>query len=36
MADIIFLGWSRLIFGLDWRVFEAFEMQMLNQCVTSA
>jgi hypothetical protein len=25
MADIIFLGWSRLIFGLDWRVFEAFE-----------
>jgi hypothetical protein len=26
-ADIIFLGWSRLIFGLDWRVFEAFEQK---------
>jgi hypothetical protein len=24
-ADIIFLGNSRLIFGLDWRLFEAFE-----------
>jgi hypothetical protein len=24
-ADIIFLGWSRLIFGMDWRVFEEFE-----------
>jgi hypothetical protein len=24
-ADIIFLGTSRLIFGLDWRVFEEFE-----------
>ena len=24
-ADIIFIGWSRLIFGLDWRVLEAFE-----------
>lgn len=24
-ADIIFLGNSRLLFGLDWRVFEAFE-----------
>jgi hypothetical protein len=24
-ADIIFLGTSRLVFGLDWRVFEEFE-----------
>jgi hypothetical protein len=24
-ADIIFLGWSRLIFAIDWREFEAFE-----------
>jgi hypothetical protein len=24
-ADIVFLGWSRLIFGLDWRLFEEFE-----------
>jgi hypothetical protein len=24
-ADIIFLGWSRLIFGIDWQVFEEFE-----------
>jgi hypothetical protein len=24
-ADIIFLGWSKLIFGLDWRLFESFE-----------
>jgi hypothetical protein len=24
-ADIIFLGWSRLLFGMDWRLFEDFE-----------
>jgi hypothetical protein len=24
-ADIIFLGWSRLVFGMDWQVFEQFE-----------
>ena len=23
-ADVIFLGWSKLIFGLDWRQFDAF------------
>ena len=24
-ADIIFLGWSRLLFAMDWRVFDDFE-----------
>jgi hypothetical protein len=23
-ADIIFLGWSRLLFGIDWRLFDTF------------
>lgn len=26
-ADIIFIGWSRLLFGLDWRVVDQFAQQ---------
>jgi hypothetical protein len=33
-ADIIFLGWSKLLFGLDWRQFDAFaqkhQVKMFN------
>src|SRR5262245_45540063 len=36
-ADIIFLGSSRLIFGLDWRLFEDFEhkhrLKMFNMAM---
>ncbi len=26
-ADIIFLGWSQLLFAIDWRLFDAFEQK---------